>query len=135
MTQQAPDFAPDRMTYVRSHATLAAVAMSGGMIILWAIGNPYVWTGAIGGLAAVIVRGWYLMDEELAQGWEIAETGLKGPGLRFAGFDEIDKLRSLGSAVQIITRGGDKHLIKYQPEPAETIARITTAMRAAGHDL
>ncbi|MDJ0822230.1 MAG: hypothetical protein QNJ09_10540 [Paracoccaceae bacterium] len=135
MTDAPPDFTPDRMTYIRSHATLAAVAMAGGMIILWAVGNPYVWTGAIGGLAAVIVRGWYLMDEELAQGWALTDTGLKGTNLRFAGFDEIAKLRSLGSAVQIITNGGDKHLIKYQPAPDDTIARITTAMRAAGHVL
>ncbi|EPX76724.1 hypothetical protein [Salipiger mucosus] len=124
-------FAPDRDTYVRSHVTLAALAMAGAMLVLWLAGVPHVWTGAVGGLAAVAVRGWYLMDEELAHTWELTDAGLHGPALRYVALEDIAKLRSIGSAVQIVTRGGDKHLIKFQPDPAATVARIE-AHRPAG---
>ncbi len=129
MTQAS--FAPDRSTYVQSHLTLAAIAMAAGMAILWAAGNPYVWTGAIGGLTAVAIRGWYLMDEELAAHWELVDGALNGPAGRIVPLDQIAKLRALGSAVQIITRTGDKHLIKFQADPQAAIARIESA-RAQG---
>lgn len=123
-------FRADRATYIRTHATMAALAMGAGMLILWALGNPHVWTGAFGGLAAVAVRGWYLMDEELAHEWQLFGDSLQGPGERFVPLDQIDKLRAIGSAVQIITKSGDKHLIKFQPDPAATIARIEAARSA-----
>ena len=56
-------FVPDRGTYIRDHAWMAVIAMAGGMVILWAIGNPHVWTGAIGGLAAIVVRGGYVASD------------------------------------------------------------------------
>lgn len=122
-------FAPDRATYVQSHVTLAAIAMAGAMLLLWLTGTPHVWTGAVGGLAAVGARGWYLMDEELGHTWELTAEGLRGPDLRYVALDDIAKIRRIGSAVQIVTRSGDKHLIKFQAEPAATTARIEAARR------
>lgn len=124
------EFAPDRATYWRDQAWLAALAMAGGMAVLWVIGNPHVWAGAVGGLAAVAIRAWYLASEELAVRWLLTETRLLGPGGRSTRVDEITKLRSLGSAVQVVTRSGDKHLLKYQPDRDATVARIERA--AAG---
>ena len=49
-------FHADRGTYWRDHAWLAAGAMAVGMLALWVLGNPHVWTGAVGGLAAIAVR-------------------------------------------------------------------------------
>ncbi|MFW2540994.1 hypothetical protein ACN2XU_00025 [Primorskyibacter sp. 2E107] len=123
----ATEFLPDRRTYIQSHATLAALAMGGGMAILWLAGNPHVWTGAIGGLAAVALRGWYLIDEALAEVWTMDETTLHGPNGRIVPLAQIAKLRTLGSAVQIITRSGDKHLIKFQSAPKAVTARIESA--------
>ncbi len=40
--------------------------MALGMVILWVLDNPHVWTGAIGGLAAIALRGWYVASDELA---------------------------------------------------------------------
>ena len=124
---------PDRRTYIQSHLTLAAIAMAGGMAILWLMGNPHVWTGAIGGLAAVAIRGWYLMDEALAEVWTLSDGGLDGPGGRSVALFQVAKVKSIGSAVQIVTKTGDKHLIKYQADPAATVARISAA-RADIHD-
>lgn len=124
-------FSPDRRTYIQSHLTIAAIAMAAGIAILWVSGNPHVWTGAIGGLAAVALRGWYLLDEELANHWTLQDGVLTGPAGRIIPLTEVEKLRALGSAVQIITKTGDKHLIKFQADPKAVIARIDAA-RAQG---
>ncbi|SNS07714.1 hypothetical protein [Antarctobacter heliothermus] len=126
-------FPPDRLTYIRTHWIMAAVAMAVGMAILWALGNPHVWTGAIGGLAAVALRGWYLMDEEMGHIWQMTGDTLEGPQGRRVALSDIDKLRTIGAAVQVITRTGDKHLIKFQADPQATKARIEAA-RPRGHE-
>ncbi|REC57977.1 hypothetical protein DRV84_05180 [Rhodosalinus sediminis] len=125
-------FRPDRGTYVRDHAWMAALAMAGAMGVLWAIGNPHVWTGAVAGLAAVGVRAWYLASEELGHEWRIEDGALHGPGGRHVPLDRIARLNTLGSAVQIVTEGGDKHLIKYLADRDAVRAAIR---QAAGRDL
>ncbi|WP_270727049.1 hypothetical protein [Shimia sp. Alg240-R146] len=120
-------FTADRMTYIRASAWLAAGAMSFGMIALWAMGNPHVWTGAVGGLAAIGVRTAYLMSEELAVRWDLTNQRVLGPGTKSIRLDTIDKLNKMGSVVQIVTHSGDKHLIKFQADPEATIAAIQSA--------
>ena len=122
-------FSADRTAYIRSHTWLAALGMGGAMSVLWAIGNPDVWTGAVAGLGAVTLRGWYLASEELAVTWEIDGDTLTGPAERNIPLAQIEKLRAMGSFVQVITRSGDKHLIKYQADPGDTIARIDAARK------
>lgn len=122
-------FSPDRGAYVRTNTWLAAGAMAGAMIILWLIGNPYVWTGAPAGLAAIGIRAWYLASEELTASWTMSETTLTGPGQRQVALRQIEKVNIMDSFVQIVTNGGDKHLIKYQADPAATKAAIERAMR------
>ncbi|MCE8509322.1 hypothetical protein KBY28_12790 [Ruegeria pomeroyi] len=120
-------FVADRQAYLRNHTWMAAIAMGGAMAVLWALGNPYIWTGAPAGLAAIALRGWYLASEELAVVWEISEGTLSGPGPRLP-LSQIEMVRTMGSYVQVITKGGDKHLIKYQADPAATKAAIERAM-------
>ncbi|WP_438362817.1 hypothetical protein [Nioella halotolerans] len=121
-------FNANRATYWRDHAWLAAIAMALGMAVLWVMGNPHVWTGAIGGLFAVAVRAFYLASDEATAEWVLTETALKGPGGRHVRLADIDKLRTLGSAVQIVTRTGDKHLLKYVADRPAVVARIERAM-------
>ncbi len=121
-------FTPDRTTYIRDHAWLAAVAMALGMVVLWLMGNPHVWTGAVGGLAAVVIRGGYVASDELAVRWDLTDRRLLGPGGRAVRLAEIKALNRLGSAVQIVTQAGDKHLIKYQADGPATRTRIQRAM-------
>ncbi|CUH54228.1 hypothetical protein J7382_12770 [Shimia sp. R11_0] len=117
-------FQGNRSSYIRTNAWIAAGAMAAGMGILWAIGNPFVWTGAVGGLAAVLVRGAYLMSDELAVRWDLTNLRLLGPGGRAIPLEDMDQLNKLGSFVQVITKSGDKHLIKYQADPQATMAAI-----------
>ena len=121
-------FAPDKGAYIRTNAWLAAVAMGGAMVVLWLIGNPYIWTGAPAGLAAIGIRAWYLASEELVANWEMSDTTLTGPGPRKVPLSQIQTVNTMGSFVQIVTKGGDKHLIKYQADPAATKAAIERAM-------
>ena len=97
-------FHPDRATYWRDHAWLAAAAMALGMGVLWAIGNPHVWTGAVGGLAAVAVRAFYVASDELTARWDLTDRRLLGPQTRAVRLAEIATVRGLGSAVQVVTR-------------------------------
>ncbi|WP_300548579.1 hypothetical protein [Roseovarius sp.] len=124
-------FAPDRATYWRDHAWLAATAMALGMLALWLAGNPHVWTGAVGGLAAVAVRAFYVASDELQARWDLTDRRLLGPQTRAVPLAQVATLRGLGSAVQVVTRTGDKHLLKYQPDRADTMARIRAAIAAA----
>lgn len=121
------EFPPNRSAYIRAHAWMAAIAMVAGMAILWAVGNPHVWTGAIGGLAAITFRGWFMMSEELAVLWRISDGALLGPGERRIPLSQIETVKTLGSYVQVITKGGDKHLIKYQSSPETTAAALSLA--------
>lgn len=121
-------FTADRQAYIRSHTWMAAAAMAGGMLVLWLVGNPHVWTGAPAGLAAIVLRGWYLASEELSSVWKLDGTTLSGPGSRRVPLNDIEKVQTMGSFVQIVTGGGDKHLIKYQADPAATKAEIERAM-------
>ena len=100
-------FHPDRATYWRDHAWLAAIAMGIGMAILWAMGNPHVWTGAVGGLAAIAIRAGYVASDELKVRWDLTDRRLLGPHSRAVRLAEIKELRTLGSAVLVVTLAGD----------------------------
>ncbi len=124
-------FRADRQTYVRDHAWMAALAMGAGMGILYLMGNPHVWTGAVGGLAAIAIRAFYVASDELGARWDLTNRRLLGPQTRAVALSDITALRSLGSAVQVITKTGDKHLLKYQADKADTLRRLTAAMDGA----
>ena len=121
------EFTPDRDAYIRSHVRLAAICMAGAMAVLWIIGDANIWVGAVAGLAAIGLRGWYLMSEELAVVWKIEGDALTGPAERHILLNQISQVRSMGSFVQVVTSSGDKHLIKYQADPAATVATIDRA--------
>jgi hypothetical protein len=138
-------FRADRGAYLRTNAWLAAGAMLAGMGILWAVGNPHLWTGAVGGLTAIALRAWYVSDEELALDWTLTATHLEGPSRRpmddgapagpawRVALTEIALVRTVGQFVQIVTQGGDKHLMKYLADPRGVVARIEAA-RATTRD-
>jgi hypothetical protein len=120
-------FHADRSAYIREHTWIAAFAMALGMGILWAMGNPHVWTGAVGGLAAILIRGLYVASDELKVRWDLTNKRLLGPQTRAVALDQIKEVKTLGTNVQIITKGGDKHLMKYQADRDATRATLKSA--------
>lgn len=139
---RAEVFHADRGAYLRTSAWLAALAMAAGMAVLWAVGNPHAWTGAVGGLAAIALRAWYVADEELALAWTLTATHIEGPSRRpmedgaaaapawRVALPAIARVRAMGSFVQIVTAGGDKHLMKYLSDAPAAAARIEAARAA-----
>lgn len=125
-------FQGDRSTYWREHAWLAAIAMAFGMGTLWALGNLSVWTGAIGGLLAIAVRGLYLASDETKMRWDLTNRRLLGPGPRAIALENIAKVRSMFSAVQVVTQSGDKHLLKYQADTGNVIERVNSVRSIGG---
>ncbi|MBY6139814.1 hypothetical protein KUV26_10245 [Leisingera daeponensis] len=123
----AQEIRPDRGAYVRAHAWMAAIGMGGAMAVLWIIDSPHIWTGAIGGLAAIGLRGWYMASEELAAVWILTRESFSGPAGRSVPVTQIEAVKTMGSYVQVVTKGGDKHLIKYQADPAATLNAIERA--------
>jgi hypothetical protein len=121
-------FTGDRMTYWRDMAWQAVVAMLLGMGALWLLDNPHVWTGAVGGLAAIALRAFYLSSDELKVRWDLTNQRLLGPGGRDTALGDITKVRPFMSAVQVVTSKGDKHLIKYQADRDAVVAAIQGAM-------
>ncbi len=124
-------FQADKATYLRANTWLAAAAMAAGMFVLWLVGNPDIWTGAVGGLAAIALRAFYMRSEEMAVRWDLTNMRLLGPMDRVIRLEDIAKFNTLGNVTQIITLSGDKHLIKYQPNPKHTVSTIER-VRAGG---
>lgn len=120
-------FQADRNAYIREHTWIAAFAMAAGMGILWAMGNPHVWTGAVGGLAAIMIRGFYVASDELHVRWDLTNQRLLGPQTRAVSLDQIKHVKVLGTNVQVITKTGDKHLLKYQADRDATRATLKSA--------
>ncbi len=130
--QVIAQFPADRATYWRENAWMAAIAMALGMAVLWVMGNPHVWTGALGGLAAIAVRALYLASDEVKMRWDLTNQRLLGPGGRAISHDNIAAVKTFLSAVQIVTVTGDKHLLKYQPDTADVKAQIDQARGVSG---
>ena len=119
---------PDRKTYVRDHALMAVIGGIGATGVLFYLGNADAWVGFIAALLAIGVRGWYLASDELGLRWDLTADAVSGSNGKRVALHDIEKTRRLGSAVQMVTRGGDKHLMKYLPDPAGVCARIDTAV-------
>jgi len=121
------EIASDRGRYWRDHGVLAVLGMVlvGGVLL--AIGNPHAAIGALGAPLALGVRGAYLASEQLAKRWWLTSQRLWLPGGRAVGLMEIATVRRLMGDVQIITRSGDKHLIRHIADPAGLVARIEAA--------
>ncbi|MCI5096355.1 MAG: hypothetical protein MRY77_08585 [Rhodobacteraceae bacterium] len=121
-------FPPSASAYYRAHATMAAVCMAAAMGLLWIIDSPHIWTGAVGGLAAILLRALYARSEELTATWTLSQTTLTSPTGHAVPVSNLAEVKTMGSYVQVITKDGHKHLIKYQADPAATKSEIERAL-------
>ena len=124
-------FTADARRFYGDTAALAGVAALGVGVVLALIGNPHVLIGGLGAAAAVVVRAVFLASESLAARWTLTPRRLIGPGGRVVPLGAVATVRRLMGDVQVITRGGDKHLIRHQRDAAATVAAILRAAEAA----
>lgn len=117
----------DGTTYIRNHLIMVVVLGFVAGVVLWWVGNPTPWVGPLAAALAIGIRAAYLRSEALTQAWRVTNQRLLGPGGRAVALTDIREARPFFGDVQIITQGGDKHLIKYQRDAAQTIAAITDA--------
>jgi hypothetical protein len=121
----------DRTTYWRDHLVLAAVAAVAAGAVLYFIDSTNWWVGPVGAVLALAVRGVYLASEVMAQVWYLTQTRLIGPGGRVVRLADVTRVRRLRNDVQLVTRAGDKHLMKHIPGAAGLVAEIEV-VRAGG---
>ena len=121
------EIASDRGRYWRDHGVLALLGMVAVGGVLLAMGNPHAAIGALGAPLAIGARAAYLASEQLGNRWWLTSQRLWLPGGRAVGLMEIATARKLLGDVQIITRAGDKHLIRHIADPSALVAKIEAA--------
>lgn len=128
------EFRPDRQVYWRAHLIMAVVLGSlAGLVLLWQ-GNPYPVLGPVAAVLAIGIRAAYVLSEAMAEVWRLTDRRLLGPGGRIVPLPQLQAARPFLGAVQVVTATGDKHLIKYQANPAATATRlIGAAGKGSGH--
>jgi hypothetical protein len=120
------EFRADRTAYWRSHLIMAVVlGAAAGLFLVWQ-GNPYPVAGPMGAVLAIGARAAYLASEAVAEVWRLTDRRLLGPGGRAIPLAQVQQARPVLGSVQITTTSGERHLIKYQADPAATANRITT---------
>ena len=122
------EIAADRGRYWRDHGVMAVAGMAGVGGVLWLIGNPHVAIGALGAVGAVAVRAAYLASEALSNRWWLTDRRLILPdGKGAVMLLEVVTVRRLMGDVQLITKAGDKHLLRHVADPEGVVAAISDA--------
>ena len=117
----------DKGRYWRDHGVLGVVGMVGAGVVLWAIGSPYAAIGAFGAVLALAVRGAWLYREQMQFRWRLTNTRLIGPGGRSVYLLELVTVRRLMGDIQVVTKAGDKYLVKHIADAESVVADIEAA--------
>lgn len=130
-------FAPDKARYWRDHINMGGIALVAVTVLLFAFGRGHtIWAGVLGVFLALGFRALFLKSEVFARRWQLTDRRLIGPQGRQVFLLEIKEMRKLWGDVQIVTNGGDKHLIKHLADAQGAVDAIEVARnrRAARHD-
>lgn len=121
---------PDTGVYWRSHGIMAVVFGLVAGIVLELMRQPAPWVGPMGAVLAIGLRAAYLKSEALGEVWRLTNRRLLGPAGRIVPLSSLREVRPFFGAVQLVTQGGDKHLVKYQLDAAAVVAAIQKAKGA-----
>ncbi|NRP13871.1 hypothetical protein XMM379_002182 [Aliiroseovarius sp. xm-m-379] len=124
-------FQGNRTTYIKEHVMLAAIGSVVMVVILLAIKNPFPWTGVVGAVLAIALRGAYLLKEQTGFIWTLTNRRLIGPTGSAILLHNIEAVNTIFTAAQVVTIAGDKHMLKYQADAKDTKAQINRARGAA----
>lgn len=123
------EFRPSPAAYWRAHGLMALAGSAAAGVILTLLGNPDPWVGPVGAILAIAIRAAWLRSEAMSERWTLTPTHLTGPAGRSIPRSQIALVRPLLGAVQIVTTTGDKHLIRYLPDPAAAARAIQSGPR------
>lgn len=121
------EFTGNMATYIKEHIMLAAIGSVLAAGVLMLMGNEHAWTGVVGAVAAIGVRGLYVASEQVGMTWTLTNHRVISPAEVPIPLSEIERVRTIFSAAQIVTRSGDKYMLKYQANPAATARTIEEA--------
>lgn len=125
--QQILTVTADRTAYNREHVVLFFIGAALMYGVLVAVGNPFPWTGIVGAVFAIFIRWFYVASEAMDVVWTLTDKRLTGPAERSIPLSSIKTVRTLFSAVQVITHTGDKYMLKYLANPQATVETILNA--------
>jgi hypothetical protein len=117
----------DRGRYWRDHGVMALIGMAGAGLVLWWLEVQHIAIGSLGALLAIAVRGLYLQGEQLKAVWRLTDRRVILPSGGSVGLIEIETQRKLLGDLQLITRSGDKHLLKHLANADAVLAALTQA--------
>ncbi len=117
----------DRGIFWRDHGVMALVGMIVAGVVLTLVGSDHVAIGSLGAVLALLVRGLWLYSEQMRFYWVLSTMRLVGPAGREVYLLELETVRRLFGDIQIITKGGDKHLIKHVADAEKAVAEILAA--------
>ena len=120
-------FRPDRGAFIRNNLIVAVILSLVAGSVLLLLGNPHAWTGPVAAGIAVAARASFLASEALAADWRLTDRRLLGPGGRAVRLADLAAVRPFFGDVLVVTRGGDKHLLKYLANGPATAAEIRKA--------
>ena len=117
----------DRGRYWRDHGVMALVLTALAGLVLWLLDVEHIAIGALGAILAVGVRGLYLQGEQMKSVWRLTDRRVILPHGGAVGLMEIETQRKILGDVQLITRAGDKHLLKHLADADAVLADLTRA--------
>jgi hypothetical protein len=121
------EFRPDRQVYWRSHLIMAVVLGTlAGLVLMW-LQNPYPVVGPMGAVLAIAARAAFVQSEAMAEVWRLTDRRLLGPRGQGVPLEQLQAAQPFLGAVQVTVRGGERHLLKYQADPAAVSYLLLTA--------
>jgi hypothetical protein len=121
---------PDAGVYWCSNGIMALVFAALAGAVLTVMQQPAPWVGPVGAVLAIGLRAAYLKSEALGEVWRLTNRRLLGPAGRIVPLSSLKEVRPFFGAVQLVTKGGDKHLVKYQLDTGAVVAAIAKAKGA-----
>ena len=121
------DIRSDKKIYIRDHVVMAVLGMGVAGMVLSFIGSDHVVIGSSGALLALAARGAWLYSEQMKFHWVLSNKRLVGPGGREVYLLELERARRLFGDIQLVTKAGDKHLIKHVAQAEAIVAEIEAA--------
>ncbi|OWY01003.1 MULTISPECIES: hypothetical protein [Thioclava] len=124
-------FTADKKRYWTDHAVLAVIGAVLVSAVLFWLGKPdQVVIASFAIVVGMAARGLYFRSEAFARRWQLTDRRLIGPQGKQVMLLQIDAVRSLMGDVQVVTKSGDKHLIRHLADAGPVVREIESARAA-----
>lgn len=126
-------FRADRTAYVRAQLILSVVFGTVAGVVLVVMQNPHPWVGPLAALLAMGARAAFLASEALTAEWRLTDRRVLGPSGQTIPRADLTRAQRLFGDVVLITRNGEKHLMKYMADAdavLDTLGQVTGARSA-----